>query len=189
MRYLVISDIHGDAEKLTCALEYFERLSCHYLVILGDLLNHGARNKIPEGYDPSRVVNILNDMKSHIICVRGNCDGEVDTMLFSFPCNAPYSFITASEDGPRIFLTHGHLHPFKTSDDIARLGLKAGDLVLSGHTHVSGIFYLDNGIINMNPGSVALPKGGTEAGFGLVTDRQISIYNLQGRLIKSHDFI
>ena len=42
MRYLVISDLHGDAAAITKALSYFDKYNCDQLVTLGDILNHPA---------------------------------------------------------------------------------------------------------------------------------------------------
>ena len=97
MRYLVLSDIHGGAEELAQALTYFEQYHCDYLVLLGDLLNHGPRNRVPDSYQPPKVAEMLNAISTRIISVRGNCDSEVDGMMFSFPCNAPYGYILVSE--------------------------------------------------------------------------------------------
>ena len=118
MRYLVLSDIHGGADELSQALTYFDQYQCDYLVLLGDLLNHGPRNKVPESYEPPKVAQLLNAMNTKIISVRGNCDSEVDSMMFNFPCNAPYGYLLVStaRGVQRIFLTHGHLHKIDSGD-------------------------------------------------------------------------
>lgn len=84
MRYLVISDIHGGARELEKTLCYFEKFECDYIVLLGDLLNHGPRNTVPKGYDPMRVGELLNSYKQNLISIRGNCDSEVDSMVLDF---------------------------------------------------------------------------------------------------------
>ena len=204
MRYLVLTDIHGAAGVLSNALKYFDQYSCDYLVLLGDLLNHGPRNIITETYDPPKAIELLNSMGSKIISVRGNCDGEVDSMMFKFQCNAPYANIIVSDpSGPdatgrtrsqRIFLTHGHLHKIDAEDlataDEMRdsLGLKSGDIVLSGHTHVAGVFPKKNGLININPGSPTLPKGGTKAGFGLILEDRTEIRDMDDNLVDTYMF-
>ena len=187
MRYLILSDIHGGAEEASQALVFLKKFACDYIILLGDLLNHGPRNKVPSDYAPSEVANLLNIYKDKIISIRGNCDSEVDSMMFSFPCNSPYGYIFLENEHKkyRIFLTHGHLHDFKTVEGIAKIGLQQGDIVLSGHTHVAGIFHLDNGIININPGSTTIPKGGTQAGFAVADNDQISLFNLNGEKLNS----
>ena len=216
MRYLVMSDIHGGAAEVERGLQYFDKYQCDFIVLLGDLLNHGPRNKVPDTYQPPRVAEVLNAVASKIISVRGNCDSEVDGMMFSFPCNAPYGYLTIADPqapalqasalqsqaqasrltkSQRIFLTHGHLHPVKGNAEMSavaqrdKLGLKEGDIVLSGHTHVSGIFPLENGLININPGSTTLPKGGTKAGFALILEDHIELRDMDDGLVARYDFI
>ncbi len=190
MRYLILSDIHGGSRELQQALGFFKEFRADVLVLLGDLLNHGPRNQVPNTYDPPSVADQLNALKDRIVSIRGNCDSEVDSMVFSFPCNAAYGYllIETKTHLQRIFLTHGHLHPVNTPEQAEKLGLKAPDLVLSGHTHVSGIFEKASGIININPGSITIPKGGTEPGFALVTESAVELYNLSGRRLDAYVF-
>lgn len=190
MRYLVLSDIHGGSEELAQALGFFERFKCDALVLLGDLLNHGPRNRVPETYAPPKVADLLNAHKEHIISVRGNCDSEVDSMVFSFPCNAAYGWllIPSSQGLVRVFLTHGHLHKIESAEEIAKLGLTSHDLVLSGHTHISGIFKHASGITSLNPGSTTLPKGGTDKGMALIDEESVKLFNLEGELLHELKF-
>lgn len=188
MRYMILSDIHGGTKEVEQALDFYNKFNCNALILLGDLLNHGPRNKLPNSYEPQQVVSLLNAYKHNIIAVRGNCDSEVDSMLFDFPINAPYQqlFIKNKYGIQKIFLTHGHIYKIKELDEISHIGLKKNDIVLSGHTHVSGIFYLDNGIININPGSLTLAKGGTANGFAILDSDGISLYGLDGCVIDKY---
>ena len=190
MRYLVLSDIHGGCKEALEALSFFDKFGCDYLVLLGDLLNHGPRNRVPSTYDPMNVGEILNRYKDRIISIRGNCDSEVDSMVFDFPCNAPYGYIVIQKENRivKIFLTHGHLYKLDTLEQIEKIGLKEGDIVLSGHTHVSGIFKKESGVVNINPGSTTLPKGGTQKGFALITEDRIELYSLNGTITDSYNF-
>ena len=88
MKYLIVSDIHGSLPRLQTVLETFRRESCDMLLILGDILNYGPRNSIPEGIDPKGIAEALNSLSDRIVAVRGNCDSEVDQMLLSFPMMA-----------------------------------------------------------------------------------------------------
>lgn len=190
MRYLVLSDIHGGSEELKQALRFFQIFNCDFLILLGDLLNHGPRNKLPASYDPMNVGNLLNQFNEKIISIRGNCDSEVDGTVFDFPCNAAYGYlvVSTSKGIKKIFLTHGHLHKIETKEQISRLGLNEGDIVLSGHTHVSGIFFKESGVININPGSISIPKGGTQKGFALISENAIELYDLDGNLLNSYKY-
>lgn len=190
MKYLVLSDIHGGAKEAKQALSFFQKFNCDAVVLLGDLLNHGPRNKVPEFYDPMNVGEVLNQYKEKIISIRGNCDSEVDQMVFDFPCNASYGYIYIQLESKiiKIFLTHGHLHKIDTVEQLNKLGLGKNDIVLSGHTHVSGIFKKESGITNINPGSTTIPKGGTKAGFALIDEKSIKLYQLDGSIIDTYNF-
>ena len=107
MKLMFASDIHGSLPATERVLERFAQSGARWLIILGDVLNHGPRNALPEGYAPGEVAERLNSVAERIVAVRGNCDSEVDQMLLEFPLMADYSTVFA--DGRRFFLTHGHL--------------------------------------------------------------------------------
>ena len=85
MKYLLVSDIHGCRPALEKVLKFYDEQRCDMLCILGDILNYGPRNSIPEGLDPKGIVELLNARAKDIVAIRGNCDGEVDQMLLNFP--------------------------------------------------------------------------------------------------------
>lgn len=107
MKLMFASDIHGSLPATERVLERFAASGAQWLVILGDVLNHGPRNALPEGYAPAQVAERLNALAARIIAVRGNCDSEVDQMLLHFPMTAPWQQILT--ENQRLFLTHGHL--------------------------------------------------------------------------------
>lgn len=74
MKYMILSDIHGSVTRLRRALDIYRRQKCDMLIILGDILNYGPRNSIPEGLDAQAVAEELNKMADDIIAIRGNCD-------------------------------------------------------------------------------------------------------------------
>ncbi len=85
MNILVISDIHGSETALNKVLNIYKKGDFSKIIICGDLLYHGARNPLPEGYNPKGVTELLNSLNKEIIAVRGNCESEVDGMVFEFP--------------------------------------------------------------------------------------------------------
>ena len=93
MKYLLVSDIHGSLPALNEALKLFDSQHCDMMCIMGDILNYGPRNQIPEGIDPKGIAECLNSMADKIIAVRGNCDSEVDQMLLDFPIMSDYAMI------------------------------------------------------------------------------------------------
>ena len=102
MKYLLFSDIHGCLPALQRALDFFEAQKCDMMCILGDIINYGPRNRIPEGIDPKGIVERLNNLADKIIAVRGNCDAEVDQMLLDFPIMETYALLV---DGGKRYLT------------------------------------------------------------------------------------
>lgn len=150
MKYLIASDIHGSAYYCRALLEAYNREGADRLLLLGDILYHGPRNDLPRDYAPKEVIAMLNPLAADILCVRGNCDTEVDQMVLSFPIMADYAVIT--EGSTAVYATHGHhFH----ADALPPLHM--GDILLHGHTHVPLCIEKD-GIIVLNPGSVSIPK-------------------------------
>lgn len=179
MKLMFISDIHGSLYYLEKVLARFEVEKADQLIILGDLLYHGPRNPLPEGYQPAEVAKKLNQYREKIICVRGNCDSEVDQMVIEFPMMAEYSFIFA--DGLRIFATHGHTH---NMEKLPPLG--AGDILVHGHTHIP-VAEAVEGITWLNPGSISLPKENTPHSYGILENKAFLIKDLEGQVFKSID--
>ena len=153
MRLFIASDIHGSAKWCRRMLDAFDKSGAERLVLLGDILYHGPRNDLPEEYAPKEVIAFLNPLKEKIICVRGNCDTEVDQMVLDFTIMADYAWLFDGDT--RMFLTHGH----KFSPD-SPPALCEGDVLVYGHTHIPenarhGSF------LAVNPGSVSIPKNGS----------------------------
>lgn len=157
MKWFIASDIHGSAVFCERLLEAFARERADKLLLLGDLLYHGPRNDLPEGYAPREVAALLNRRKEKIFCVRGNCEAEVDQMMLEFPVLGDYCLLEAA--GKLVFATHGHHFCME-----APPALQKGDVLLHGHTHIpakdgsKGFWYL-------NPGSVSIPKEGSPRGY------------------------
>ena len=153
MKWFIASDIHGSAYCCKMMLERYKEEKADRLLLLGDILYHGPRNDLPQGYAPKEVIAMLCEKGNETLSVRGNCDCEVDQMVLPFPVLADY---TVLDTGSRlIFATHGHL--FSPSRP---LPMKKGDILLSGHTHVPRCEEA-NGLVFLNPGSVSIPKEGS----------------------------
>ena len=92
----------------TCWGEYNKREKTgNRLILLGDLLYRGPRNDLPREYAPKEVLAMLNQRKEGLLCVRGNCDSEVDQMVLAFPILADYGVLALG--GRLLYLTHGHV--------------------------------------------------------------------------------
>ena len=157
MKLFIASDIHGSAFWCEKMLEAFKEEKADRMLLLGDILYHGPRNDLPKDYAPKQVIAMLSEFKNQILCVRGNCDTEVDQMVLPFPILADYALISA--DGVDIYATHGHKFG---KDNLPPI--KNGDILLCGHTHVAADEMLD-GFRYINPGSVSIPKENTGNGY------------------------
>ena len=160
-KILIASDIHGSAFWCKKLVDAFMQENADTLLLLGDLLYHGPRNPLPDGYAPMEVVQMLSALKEKIVCVRGNCDSEVDQMVLEFPIMANYA--VADENGHTLFFTHGHLFNADMPPS-----LQSGDVLFNGHFHTPECRTLDNGAYYANCGSTALPKPDTPHSYILV---------------------
>ena len=129
MKLLIASDLHGSAYYTQMLLAREAQEAPEKLILLGDVLYHGPRNDLPRDYAPKQVIAQLSPLAEKILCVRGNCDCEVDQMVLPFPVLADYGWLYL--DGRTVYLTHGHVinkaHP---------LAFAKGDILLHGHTHI-----------------------------------------------------
>ena len=98
MKWMIASDLHGSYFYASQMQQAFEREQADRLLLLGDLLYHGPRNDLPEGYAPKQVMPLLNGMKDRLLCVRGNCDAEVDQMVLHFPILSDSLIETLAQD-------------------------------------------------------------------------------------------
>ena len=182
MRLMIASDIHGSALYCRQMLDAYEREGADRLLLLGDILYHGPRNDLPEGYAPKEVIAMLNPVKDNLLCVRGNCDTEVDQMVLDFPILADYCFLELPDGAGgtfSVFATHGHVyHPASLPP------LRDGDILLNGHTHIPAceeIMDMDGHTYRyLNPGSVSIPKEGSAHSYMIFEDGTFYWKNMQG---------
>ena len=173
MRIVIASDIHGSALYCGQLLEAFRREGAEKLLLLGDILYHGPRNDLPDGYAPKEVTAQLNACAGSILGVRGNCDAEIDQMVLQFPMMADYCLLYAA--GRTVFATHGHVY-----NTASLPPLQPGDILLHGHTHVPCWEEFGNGNLYLNPGSVSLPKEDSPRGYLLLADTAFIWKDLAG---------
>ena len=169
MKIVFMSDIHGVPSALKAALSAADSLGYDRLALLGDLLYHGPRNGVPNFYDPVEVAKTLNALKDKVVAVRGNCDAEVDQLMFEFPIMGDYAVLDAGKE--TFFLTHGHLW-----NEVRLPPLGMGTVLAHGHTHIPELKSLSCGLTIFNPGSVSLPKGGSSRSFGYYDGNELRHY-------------
>lgn len=193
MKYFLLSDIHGSATRLRTVLDIYGQEHCDMLLLLGDILNYGPRNGLPEGLDARGVADLLNPLADDIVAVRGNCDSEVDQMLLSFPIMNTYTVLV--DEGRKILLTHGHIYN--------KENMPPGnfDAVIYGHTHLWELTTSDENRVKgedgaakgnqkgrkpriiCNTGSITFPKGGRVPTFGIMDNGTITIRDLNDDIL------
>lgn len=176
MKWMIASDIHGSAYYCEKMFECFEAEAADRLLLLGDLLYHGPRNDLPKDYNPKKVIAMLNAHKHKILCVRGNCDTEVDQMVLEFPIMADYCILNIGTN--ILYATHGH--HFNESNPPQ---LQKDDILLCGHTHVPKYTEFDS-YIYMNPGSISIPKEDSPNSYMIVEGNRVEWKDLGRQLIQ-----
>ena len=176
MKWLIASDIHGSATYCRQLLDAFDREGADALLLLGDLLYHGPRNDLPEGYAPKTVIDLLNARREKIFCVRGNCEAEVDQMVLTFPVLADYMLLPLGDR--MVSAPHGH-HASETNPP----PLPQGSVLLHGHTHVPACRECAGGWY-LNPGSVSIPKEGSPRGYMILENTTFTWKTLAGEAWK-----
>ena len=155
MKIGVLSDTHGSLTYLQKALDTLS--DCDILLHLGDVLYHGPRNDLPEGYNPKAVVEIINNL-DNITIARGNCDADVDQMVIKHPIEGP--LVHKKIDNISVLMDHGYMD---SREDIIEKARELGvDILIQGHTHVKELS-VERDIIILNPGSTSIPKDGTHS--------------------------
>lgn len=177
MKLFIASDIHGSEYYCKKMIECYKAEKADKLILLGDILYHGPRNDLPEGYNPKAVISLLNNIKNEILCVRGNCDTEVDQMVLDFPILADYAVIYA--DATTIYATHGHKYNCENLPPIMD-----GDILLNGHTHIPALEQHD-AYTYINPGSVSIPKNNSHHGYIILENNKFFWKDFEGNLIMS----
>ena len=173
MKLMIASDIHGSALYCEQLLDAYRAEAPDRFLLLGDLLYHGPRNDLPPEYAPKRVIELLNAIASDLLCVRGNCEAEVDQMVLKFPVLADYAWLDVN--GLRIFATHGHLFGEDNPPP-----LTGGDVLLCGHTHVPKFTPYET-YTYINPGSVSIPKENSPHSYLILEDRTLTWKDLDGK--------
>ncbi|MEG0293238.1 metallophosphoesterase [Enterococcus sp.] len=132
MKYLVVSDNHGDRSVI-------ERLFARYKNEVDEIF-HCGDSELPSNDSLWQGVHI----------VTGNCDYD----------RGYEASLTVETPLDRVLVTHGHLYDVRFG--LYRLSLKAleekANLVFFGHTHVIGCEKVGNTLF-LNPGSISQPRG------------------------------
>lgn len=176
MKLMFASDIHGSSYYCNLLVEAFNMEKPDKLLLLGDLLYHGPRNELPKGYEPKQVIEMLNKLSDKIICVRGNCDTEVDQMVLDFPVLADYAYLYI--DGKAFFAAHGHIF-----NEVNPPKFSKGDILLNGHTHIPQFTRYED-FVYVNCGSVSIPKEHTPHSYMIFENNTLFWKHLNGEIYR-----
>lgn len=176
MRVLVISDIHGSSYYAEKIKEIVEKENPEKIVLLGDLYYHGPRNDLTQEYNPMKVAEVLNSLKDKLMVVKGNCDAEVDEMISDFKFQ---DHILININGRNIYFTHGHKY------NIEVIPYEDFDILIYGHIH-QGFIEEKEGYLFANPGSISLPKCGTEHSYLIIDENELILKNIEGKVLQTY---
>ena len=165
-----------DDEIISTILEICKKENPDRIILLGDLYYHGPRNPLPEEYNPMKVAELLNSLKEKILCVKGNCDAEVDEMIseFEFKDN-----IELNINGKKFFFTHGQKYNMENIP-------KEINVLVYGHFHI-GFIKEKDGVICVNSGSISLPKNNTKNSYLIIENKKIVLKDVEGNIISEKD--
>ena len=177
MKIAFLSDLHGSSCAARAGLEAADAWGADRIAILGDVMYHGPRNPLPQGYAPAEVARLLNRYADRIVAVRGNCDSEVGQMLLEYPMMGDSTLIATPEHD--IFLTHGHIY---CPENHPRL--RPGTILAFGHIHTP-VAEQSGDLFFFNPGSAALPKEPFPPTWGRYDGNCLEVVDFEGKVIKS----
>ncbi|GIW49314.1 MAG: phosphoesterase [Caloramator sp.] len=180
MKIGFISDIHGYPQRFKSAMELLK--DADVVLCAGDVLYHGPRNPILEGYNPQGLIEEFKNNQKELIIARGNCDAEVDLMVLEYPVFTPVVFY--EKDGVRFMVNHGHEY----NDDEIKMMIDRFkiDVMVLGHTHIRRFEKYKDSVI-INPGSISVPKGDGIPSFAYYEDGYIVFVNLNnGEIIEKN---
>ena len=176
MKVLVISDIHGSSYYADKIKEIVSKENPDKIILLGDLYYHGPRNDLSQEYAPMKVAEVLNSLKEKLLVVKGNCDAEVDEMISEFKFE---DHLLLNINGKNIYFTHGHKY------NIEVIPYEDFEILIYGHIH-QGFIEEKEGYIFANPGSISLPKGGTEHSYLILDNNHIILKNVDGKILQEY---
>lgn len=179
MKLMFISDIHGISTNLSKIKEIFQKNHCDKLVVLGDLYYIGPRNQMIEGYNIKEVEEFLESLQDKLVCMRGNCDSDVDIMVSNFPIIENLSLIMM--ENRDIYITHGHIYNETNWQ-------KENSILVYGHFHTPFIKRVE---INyyINPGSISLPRKTYPPTYLILTEEKATIYDIDENIIMEEDLV
>ncbi len=176
MKVLVVSDIHGSSYYAERIKEIVAKEDPDQIILLGDLYYHGPRNDLTQEYNPMKVAEVLNSLKDKLLVVKGNCDAEVDEMISEFKFE---DHLLLDINGKKIYFTHGHKY------NIENIPYEDFEVLIYGHIH-QWFIQEKEWYLFANPGSISLPKGGTEHSYLILEQDKIILKDVEGNVLQEY---
>ena len=173
MKILFLSDIHGINKNLNYIKKLDETKNFDKVVVLGDLYYGGLNYTLDEEVSGISVKDFLMSLNDKLICLKGNCDAEVDIKVSDFPISELSLIHT---DGIDIYCTHGNIYNIDNDKKLNRKGV-----LIYGHTHVPFI-KRKNDMIFINTGSISLPRNGSSPSYTIYENKVFTIYDVSNNI-------
>jgi len=168
MKYMFVSDVHGNVDRFNEVLEIFNEEKADKLVLLGDTSASMSRN------DNEIIIEKINNMKNMLEVIRGNCDSRDFEEMLEFEI---FDMDNLYINGKVVSITHGHYYNYYN------LPYNCGEIFIQGHTHVPMLQKVKDKIL-ANPGSVSRPRGTDLRCYIVLDDKKIALKTLTKELVK-----
>lgn len=176
MKIIFLSDIHGIYENLDLIDKIIENEKIDKIVVLGDLYYYGPNYNGNKKVNSVMVKDFLTKHSDKLICMRGNCDSDVDVKVSDFPICSGLSMLYI--DDLNIYVTHGNEY---NKEKTNKFNNREGVLVY-GHEHIPYI-EKNNNMIYINVGSISLPRNGNLPTYMIYEKRCFKIYNINKEIV------
>lgn len=178
MKVLFLSDIHGVITNLEKMEQIIKRGQFDKIVVLGDLY-YPAFNKVDyKEIDNFQVLEFLLRHRDKLICMRGNCDSDVDVKKTDIPILEGMSLLALGFTD--IYLTHGNEYNYEKNQKF--VGKQA--VLVYGHFHIPYIKKEDS-MIYICVGSISLPRAGSSASYLVYEENTFTLYTIEGQVLNS----
>ncbi len=166
MKILVASDIHGKYDSFKKVVDFFINEAIDEMIVLGDIFSTTYDISVQD----KSIINEFWTIADKICFCLGNNDSKYHEDLLPTSMN---TIIEKNFNDKLICFSHGHLYiPNKNKYNI----------IVTGHTHKVEL-YKDSSIIYLNPGSVGRPILLNIGSFAVISDKVITIFDLNYNVI------
>ncbi|MDD6223719.1 MAG: phosphodiesterase [bacterium] len=175
MKILFLSDIHGIVKNLSSIQKLEAKENFDKIVVLGDLYHTDHQcQKILE-IDSDQVQSLLMSFRHKLVCLKGNCDSNLDIKTTKFPICSNLALICV--DHLNIYLTHGHEYNKYHHPEFSQ-----NSILVYGHEHFPSMERIDD-ILYICVGSLSLPRYGSKASYMIYENRIFTIYSIDQEVI------